>query len=154
MKERYQLLACFLVWLLIISTLALISPVKVKAFRYQGELPTPIAQVLKAANFSLTLQNFSSTFTMDNKTYDVQLEYADVVIEAYDTLSFIDLHIRNLSIRGAVELAFSKLDLYLIIIYGQEGGDFLLTAYTEIPLWEFIVSQKLTQKVKKIGGMI
>lgn len=155
MKLGYELLIFFLIGILLGSyVLCVTASVRVKAFSYQGEIPTPVAQILIAANFSLTLHNFSSVFTMENLTYDVQIEYADVLIESYETVSFMDLHIRNLSIRGAVNLAFSKLDLSLIIFYGQEGGDFYLTAYTEIPLWEFIVGQKYEWKVKKLGGML
>lgn len=158
MKLRYELLIFFLIGILLGScVLCVIGSVRVKAFSYQGDLPAPIsqvAQVLMAANLSFTLQNFSSIITMENDTYDVHLEYADVLIESYETVAFLDLHIRNLSIRGAVNLAFSKLDLYIMLFYGQDGGEFYLTAYTEIPLWEFIVSQKLTQKVKKLGGML
>jgi len=157
MKMRYVLPISFLMGVLLsFCFLCSTESVRVKVFSYQGEIPTDLTEILRVAliNFSFTIENFSSIITIENKSYDVKLEYADVSIWSYETIAFIDLHIRNLSIRGAVNLAFSKVDLYLIIIYGQDGGDFLLTAYTEIPLWEFIVSQNLTPKVKKLGGML
>ena len=144
MKRRKLIVAILLILSVSIAALSLIQ-VPYCVFALETETIS-IVPLFTIGNLTLQLRNFILSYRLNNQTYTIQIESADIDIltqkQDGKILYTIDIQATNVnaSLTGFSTMSFTHLELHIEAIQQDTNTEISIVAFSQKPLWTYLLT--------------